>query len=137
MTALLLDTSAWIEYLRDTGSSACEHVGRLLTASPLTVVSTPPVVMELLAGATSEPATRVLDSLTTGLTTLELEPAVDFHAAATAYRASRRQGVTVRGLLDCLIAVVALRHGATLVHRDADLARLVSVLPGLASHDLR
>lgn len=137
MTAHLLDTSAWIEYLRDTGSPACQHVSSLLAVTPLTVVTTPPVVMELLAGATSGPALHALEGLTAGLTTLELDPAVDFHAAATAYRAARSQGRTVRGLLDCLIAVVAQRHGATLVHRDGDLARLAALLPGLDSHDLR
>jgi predicted nucleic acid-binding protein len=43
----------------------------------------------------------------------------------------------VRGLVDCLLAVVAQRHGATLVHRDTGLARLADLLPGLSTHDLR
>ncbi len=137
MTLQLLDTSAWVEYLRDTGSRACEEVGRLLVSPPLTVVTTPPVVMELLAGAPSAQALQSLEQLTTGLRSLALEPDLDFHAAAAAYRAARRQGVTVRGLLDCLIAVVAQRHGASLVHRDGDLAAVAAVLPGLTTVDLR
>ncbi len=136
MTALLVDTSAWVEYLRDTGSRACVEVGRLLGEPELRVVTTPPVVMELLAGATSEGALLALEQLTAGLPVLALDQAVDFHAAAGVYRAARRQGLTVRGLVDCLLAVVAERHGATLVHRDADLARVADCLPGLRTVDL-
>lgn len=137
MTALLVDTSAWVEYLRDTGSRACDEVGRLLTESSSSVVTTPPVLMELLAGAATESALRSLEQLTASLPVLALDPAVDFHAAAAVYRSARRQGRTVRGLVDCLLAVVAARHGATLVHRDADLAVLADLLPGLRTVDLR
>lgn len=137
MSALLLDTSAWVEYLRDTGSPACEEVGRLLLAPASAVATTPPVVMELLAGATSDAALRDLERLTSGLPQLSLEPTLDFHAAAAVYRAARRSGTTVRGLVDCLVAVVAERHGATLVHRDADLHRIGQLLPALDALDLR
>lgn len=137
MTALLVDTSAWVEYLRDTGSQACNEVGRLLLEPELRVVTTPAVVMELLAGATSEAALLSLEQLTAGLPSLALDTAVDFHTAAAVYRAARRQGLTVRGLVDCLLAAVAERHGATLLHRDADLARIGSCLPRLKTVDLR
>ena len=133
---LLLDTSAWVEYLRDTGSAACAEVGRLLAKQADDVVTTPPVVMELLAGARGPEGLAALQQLTTGLPVLGLQPATDFHDAAAAYRAARSRGTTVRGLLDCLIAVVAQRHGATLVHRDADLATASAVL-GLPHRDLR
>lgn len=133
---LLLDTSVWVEYLRDTGSPACAEVGRLVTTQIEDVVTTPPVVMELLAGARSSAGLTALEQLTAGLPLLALEPATDFHHAAAAYRAARGRGTTVRGLLDCLIAVLAQRHGATLVHRDADLATASAVL-GLPHRDLR
>lgn len=93
--------------------------------------------MELLAGAPDERALRALEVLTNGLRTLELDPRLDWHAAAAAYRAARAGGATVRSLTDCLIAVLAARHGASLVHRDADLEVLGRVLPGLRTVDLR
>lgn len=136
MSALLLDTSVWIEYLRDTGSPACGQVHRLLTSELERVVTTPPVVMELLAGARDDDGFAALERLTTGLPSLELAPALDFHSAAAAYRAARKRGTTVRGLVDCLIAVVAQRHDVTLVHRDADLAAMSGLL-GVRQVDLR
>jgi predicted nucleic acid-binding protein len=53
---------------------------------------------------------------------------VDFDAAARIYRACRRVGVTPRGMVDCMIAAVAARHGASLLAHDADLARIAGVL---------
>jgi predicted nucleic acid-binding protein len=62
---------------------------------------------------------------------LGVEPAADFEAAARIYRRCRRAGVTPRGLVDCLIAAVALREHATLLAADADLHRVARVV-GLA-----
>ena len=38
-------------------------------------------------------------------------------------------GETVRSLIDCLIAVVAMRHGAALLHRDHDFDVLARHTP--------
>lgn len=46
----LIDTSAWVEYLRGTGSDAHRAVKRLLEGDAL-VHTTDVVVMEVLAGA--------------------------------------------------------------------------------------
>ena len=46
----LIDTSAWVEYLRATGSAADAAVTQLVEGSaPIAI--TEPVIMELLAGA--------------------------------------------------------------------------------------
>lgn len=136
-TPFLVDTSAWVEYLRGTGSPANVEVRRLLQEAPDRVATTEPVVMELLAGAASPSVLAKLGTLTSGLRQLALEPAADFHAAATAYRSARAGGATVRTLLDCLIAAVADRTGAVLVHRDRDFDELERVLPDLRTLSLR
>jgi len=116
---LLLDTSGWIEYLRDTGSSACAEVARLLRR-PASLATTEPIVMELLAGAPTPRALRALETLTAGLVLLSVDIAVDYHDAAAIHRAARSAGRTIRRTNDCLTAALAARTGATLVHRDAD-----------------
>lgn len=132
----LVDSSAWIEFLRGTGSSANLEVRRLLRDEPDAVATTGPIVMELLAGAADERALARLETLTAGLRMLPLDPALDFRDAATAHRAVRRRGGTVRKLVDCLIGVVAARTGATLVHRDRDFDVLAAALPDLRVHSL-
>ncbi len=48
---ILIDTSAWIEFLRETGSPACERVDHLLGGD---IATCHPVRMEVLAGARHE-----------------------------------------------------------------------------------
>ena len=130
MTLLLVDTSVWVEYLRGTGSGAALELRRLLTDRPDDVVTTEPVVMELLAGA--RPSTLPqLEQLVAGLPVLGVAPTLDFPAAAAAFRSARAGGRTVRSLVDCLVAVVAARHGVALLHRDADYDVLSQVLVDL------
>jgi predicted nucleic acid-binding protein len=63
---------------------------------------------------------RELRRLLGRCTFLRLEERPDHEAAASLYRACRRGGRTVRKLPDCLIAAVAIRTGAQLLHRDSD-----------------
>ena len=132
----LIDSSAWIDYLRRTGSVANIEVRRMVHEDPATVATTEPVVMELLAGARSDRVFAQLQTLTGGLRLLPVEAAVDYRDAATVYRAVRATGCTVRGLLDCLIAVVAVRTSAILVHRDRDFDVLAAALPDLRVRSL-
>jgi predicted nucleic acid-binding protein len=115
----LVDTSVWIDYLRGSDTRARHELRRML-AHPADVAITEPVVMELLAGVTDDKALSALEALTTGLPMISVDPRLDYRDAATIYRAVRRRGQTVRRLNDCLIAAIALRAGATLVHKDAD-----------------
>lgn len=117
---ILVDTSAWVEYFRATGSAAAIEVRRLLSAESLVVVMCEPVAMEILSGATDDAAHRRLEQLVNGLPSLSVDGAVDFRVAAAIYRTARRTRRTIRSLNDCLIAAVAMRHGVALVHRDAD-----------------
>lgn len=132
----LVDTSAWIEYLRRTGSPAHLEVRRLLHDEPGTVALTEPVIMELLSGPTEPRVVAQLELLVDGLPLLQVDADLDYRAAAAVYRAARLRGRTVRSLLDCLIAVVAARTGTVLVHRDRDFDVLAECLPDLRVHPL-
>jgi predicted nucleic acid-binding protein len=117
---ILVDTSAWVEFLRGTGSPVCEAVDRLL-ADDLAICD--PISMELLAGARDELHLRQLRGLLARTTTLATTPA-DYESAAAMYRTCRAQGETVRKLIDCLIGAVAVSAGADVLHADADFAIL-------------
>ena len=117
---ILIDSSAWIEFLRDTGSNACIQVNDSLD-KPFAVAD--PIRMELLAGARSERQLHSLRGLLARGTTLQTLP-LDFDEAARIYRQCRLNGDTVRKLIDCLIAGIAIRHDIPLLHQDADFDRL-------------
>jgi predicted nucleic acid-binding protein len=127
---ILVDTSAWIEYFRATGSTAAIEVRRLLSDETDQLAMCEPIAMEILCGATNDNTHATLERLANGLPSLSVDNTVDFRAAADIYRAARRTGETIRSVNDCLIAAVAIRHGARIVHRDADfdvIARITSL----------
>ena len=113
---ILIDTSAWIEFLRNTGSAACEQVEEALAYD---VAVCDPVRMELLAGARGESHLLSLRRLLARATLIQTRPA-DYDEAAALYRRCRVQGETVRKLIDCLIASVAMRADASILHNDRD-----------------
>ena len=125
---ILADTSAWVEYDRATDSPVDQRVAALIAADgPLMV--TEPVVMEVLAGARDDAREDDLRRLLLRAGLLHFDAATDFDAATRIYRRCRRSGITpARGLIDCMIAAVAWRHGAALLCRDADLNRVAQVI---------
>jgi predicted nucleic acid-binding protein len=92
------------------------------------LVVTEPVIMEVTAGARHEDREQMLRRLLLRFDLLRFDPAVDFDAASRIYRRCRRAGVTPRGMVDCMIASVAHRHGATLLAMDADLSHVARVM---------
>jgi predicted nucleic acid-binding protein len=124
---ILADTSAWVEYDRATGSPVDNRLTELITTDgPLMV--TEPVMMEVLAGARAEARTDDLRRLLLRAGLLHFDGAADFDAAARIYRRCRSSGVTPRGMIDCMIAAVAWRRGATLLSCDVDLARVAQIV---------
>jgi hypothetical protein len=125
-----------VEFLRRTDTTASRELRRLLSEQPQTVAICAPVLMELrLTG--DDLARRKIERTLSGLPTITFDADADFELAADIYRAVRRAGHTVRSMIDCLIAAIALRSGAELVHRDVDIERIAAVLPGLRSRSLR
>ena len=113
---ILVDTSAWIEFLRNTGSTVCTLVDEVLARE---VAICDAVRMEVLAGARDESHLLSLRRLLARAAVIPTR-ATDYDDAASLYRRCRRQGETVRKLIDCLIASSAIRAGVPILHDDAD-----------------
>jgi predicted nucleic acid-binding protein len=114
---LLADSSAWIEYLRGTGSQVNVRLREAIRAGE--VVVTDPVMLEVMSGARRELEDRIL-RLLSEQDYEPVAPRVDWLDAAALYRACRRDGLTVRSNVDCLIAAVAIRRGVPVLHIDRD-----------------
>jgi predicted nucleic acid-binding protein len=122
---ILADTSAWVEYLRRTGSPVNGRLRDLVADGALAV--TEPVEMELLAGRTHDQ--RRLERLLAAYPLVPVSAAHDYTAAAALYRTARAAGRTPRSLLDCLIAAVAIRRDLPLLVADRDFPALAAVSP--------
>lgn len=125
---ILVDSSAWIEYLRATDTqvdrylrAAIEHGDRLATTGV--------VLLEVLAGARDEVHARQLAGLLARCTLLPAQEPSDHEVAASLYRACRREGYTIRRPPDLLIAAIAIRTGTALLHRDSDFEAIAQHAP--------
>ena len=124
---ILVDTSAWVEFDRGTGSNVDQRLADLIAEdAPLAV--TEPVIMEVVAGARTDEREADLRRLLDRFHLLGFDPVIDFDAAARIYRSCRRVGVTPRGMIDCMIASIARRHDATLLAFDVDLVRVANIV---------
>ena len=119
----LIDTSAWIEYLRQTGSRANVEVRQTLNveAEICDVIR-----MEILAGARDQQHLTQLEKLLARATTIKTEP-VDYDNAAAIYRVCRKLGVTIRAQIDCLIAAIAIRTNTKIIHHDSDFDAIAQI----------
>jgi predicted nucleic acid-binding protein len=127
---ILADTSAWVEFDRATGSTVHLRLKALISAEgPL--ATTEPVIAEVASGARTDQREHQLRRLLASAALVPFDATQDFDGAVGVYRRCRAVGVTPRGLLDCMIAAVALRRGAALLAQDVDLARIAEVV-GLA-----
>lgn len=116
---IVVDTSAWIEWIRNSSHPVVARLEHLLEGRGDLAI-TEVVLMEVLAGAPSGEALARVRSQLIALPILRLEGVADFEQAARVYRACRDAGRTVRNQLDCLIAIPTIRHGASLLQNDRD-----------------
>jgi predicted nucleic acid-binding protein len=126
----LVDTSAWVEYLTNTGSPACLFVDQL-AEDPYLLATTQPVLLELRVGARGAAAARRTEAIVGRAALLDVDVDIDFDVAGDLYHAVLATGHTVRSVVDCLIAAVAIRTEAVLVHRDRDFDRISAVATDL------
>ena len=125
---ILVDSSAWIEFQRATGSAVDERLTKAIEADE-DLATLGLVVLEVVAGARDERQARELRRLLDRCSFVPLEEPSDWELTAALYRACRRAGTTIRRLPDCLIAVVAMRVGADLLHQDADFDAIAQHAP--------
>ena len=79
--------------------------------------------MELLAGAHGDHELDIVRRLLSRAIHLSARPS-DYDDAALLYRRARKSGFTVRRQIDCLIAAIAIREDAAILHADRDFTAL-------------
>ncbi len=125
---ILVDTSSWVEYDRGTGSPTHLRLADLIESDGDLAV-TEPVLMEVLAGARDETAASRLRRLLTSFGWVPADAGVDFEGAARIYRLCRAAGLTPGGLIDCMIASIALRSDSAVLAADRGFEQMGRILP--------
>ena len=122
----LVDTSAWVEYLRDTDSDVCNTVDRLIEEDD-GLATTDVVIMELLCGAGASNHKNRIWGLMNRCVMLPTRPLFDYEVAAELYTRCRRDGFNPANTNDLVIAAVAIGKKVPLLAADTDFDRIAAV----------
>ena len=127
----LVDTSVWIDYIQGRDTPAVQLLDELLL-NPLAVNLNDQIYLEVLQGARSEESFETLKRYFSGQRFCDFENSRESHAsAARIFFDCRRNGITVRSSIDCLIAQCAMENGLILLHHDKDYIKIQSIFPSL------
>ncbi len=127
---VLIDTSAWIDFFRDTGGAAGDVVAELIQLDQAYL--TGPVMAELLHGAKGKREMKNLEAVFATIPILDVT-GEDWLATGNTLQDLRKKGCTVP-LTDVLIASIAQRNNMAVLTLDKHFQHLsvecVGVLEG-------
>lgn len=127
----LVDTSVWIDFIRGKATTATKQLLDIFNAGQ-TVGISPVIFQEVLQGAESEQRFNQFKDYFMGLPFYYPKNAAASYAeAAHIYFMCRRNGLTIRSTIDCLIAQTAIEHQLILLHNDMDFKHIAKIIPAL------
>lgn len=115
---MIVDSNSWADYFNGLETPHVERLDTALQAGEDLAVL-PIIVTEVLQGFRTEGGFRDAENVLTALPVIH--PTLGCHVrAAHLFRSLRREGVTVRGAVDCVIAQTCLDLAAELLSPDRD-----------------
>jgi hypothetical protein len=123
---ILIDASAFIEFLNRTGSREDILIEQFISNNE-DIVLADVTLTEILQGIKTDREYREVKASLLTFPILSLKSPDSYIAAADLYRKCRKSGLTIRSTVDLLIAQIALEHNATLLHNDRDFDAIAQV----------
>ena len=118
----LIDTSVWIDFFRGKGVGKSKLLANLISEGA-DIAYTGIILTEVLLGFRNDDHNKSAKNLFKNLIYLESKEST-YLLASEIYRVTRKQGVTIRSTIDCIISAVALENRAYLLENDKDYQRI-------------
>ena len=117
---VIIDTSAWIEYL---GGGVADVVNKVDLCLEQDLVGMGDLIYcEVMQGIRPPRERREVSGLLLSLPQFDMVGFSMAEKSAANYRLLRSKGVTVRKTIDVLIGTFCAEHGLQLIHHDSDFA---------------
>jgi len=126
---LLLDSSVWIDIHRARATTATRYVESREEGEEIATAGV--IFQEVLQGIRDDAECEYMRHVLWSSLILHPRELSTYEVAAQLHRSARAAGFTIRKPNDCLVAALALEHGALLVHNDRDFFALAQVEPAL------
>jgi len=125
---ILVDTSVLIDFFKGVKNSAVNKFRSVLTQKiPFGINSF--IYQEVLQGAKTEKEYHMLKTyLISQHFFYPKDPVDSFTRAARIYFDCRKNGITIRSTIDCIIAQTAIEHKLHLLHNDSDFEAMTRVI---------
>ena len=115
---LLVDSTVWIDFFRGKKTRQTEKLVQTIeNRDDLCICGF--VLTEVLQGVREEKEHRSVKQHFDNLLYLEADRST-FELGATIYRELRRNGLTIRNSVDCLIAAIVIQQGVHFLENDRD-----------------
>lgn len=128
-SAVLVDTSVWIDHLRDRPGAAVAELSGWLSEDADRILVNEIVTTEMLRGVRSDKDATQLQGALDKLAQADPLRREDWLLSARVYRACRSAGLTIRSPMDCLLASHAIRLGVPVLAIDRDFEAIASCTP--------
>jgi len=116
---ILVDTSVWIDFFRENTTPQAELLNRFLVEGEVDICTCGIILAEVLQGIRNDRMFIKTKDYFDQLIYLP-ENRKTFILSADIYRSLRKQGITIRKPVDCMIASVSLCYDVELLHSDRD-----------------
>ena len=123
---ILIDTSAFIDFLNKTGSPFDREIESLISKDKETAIADI-VLTEVLQGIKNDKDYAEVKKSLLSFPVYSLKDIDSFIAAADLYRKCRKKGLTIRNTIDLLVAQIALENDLILMHNDRDFDTLADM----------
>jgi predicted nucleic acid-binding protein len=125
---ILVDSSVWISFFN--AQQTCQaEVLKTSIATDEDVCLSVHILMEILQGFRADKEFRQVYRYLVMFPIVDMRGRLAYVAAAQIYRRCRKNGITIRRGMDCVIAQTAIENDLELLHDDADFDRISSVIP--------
>ena len=125
---ILIDTSVWIKFFNGIDTISVRLLEDLVEAEEEVCISDF-ILTEVLQGFKKNGDFELARHHLLLFPIYSLNDLDSYIKAAQIYRKCRKQGITIRKTVDCIIAQTAIENKFVLLHDDADFDRIALVCP--------
>ena len=122
MKDILIDTSVWIDFFNKNSEQA--GIVENLISGDFNIYLCPIVYQEILQGFKEDSVFNDVKSILLSFNMLNTDIMKASDYAVDLYRALRKQGITIRKPVDCLIASYAILEDVFLFRNDKDFTQI-------------
>lgn len=126
---ILVDTSVWIGFFQGADTLYRAVLHKLIEENEVCLADI--ILAEILQGIKSDKDFKIVKAHLLEFPVYSLKNVDSYVQAAQIYRTCRKKGLTIRKLVDCLIAQVAIENDLVLFHNDQDFDVISRVVEDL------